>query len=88
MVMDQREQDIVDTLYDYLKEKYKVYTVGIQGFNEFKTIIVNGKSKNLWNSKKDLVNLLYNDLPESFKKLDTVIVRQTIKKFIDNIKQN
>jgi deoxyadenosine/deoxycytidine kinase len=78
--MDQREQDIADTLYDYLKEKYKVYSIGIEGVNDFKTIIINGKSKNLWNSKKDLVNLLYNDLPKSFTKLDTVIVRQTIKK--------
>lgn len=86
IVMDDlRQKELIETIYQYLEETFKTYTLGSEYTGPIKYIDVGGKSRLVLNNKKYLVNLLYNNLPDEMKSLDPVIVRRTIKNYIDNI---
>lgn len=85
---DLTQKELIDTIYQYLEETFKTYTIDSEHVGPIKYINVHGKSRLVLNNKKYLVNLLYNNLPDEITSLDPVIVRRTIKNYIDNILNN
>ena len=49
-------------------------------------IIVDEKMYFIEDNKKRLVNKIFYEIEDRFKNLDTVVIRQTIKKYLDHIK--
>lgn len=74
-----------DRVMIYLRRNHPVHEIKISGFKKpFKSILIDDKLKPL-NSKKFIVNLLYNEIvySELFKDIEEGVIRRTIKKYID-----
>jgi len=86
--MDKKTQDTIEAIEYHLNSTYKVYSHEIEGLPIFNSIYIGGKMRNLDTSKKYLVNKIYYDLPEEFSGIDQIVLRQTIKNFIDKLRKN
>lgn len=74
-----------DKVMIYLRRNHPVREIKINGIEKpFKSILVDDKLRPL-NSKKYIVNLLYNEIAysELFSDVEESVIRRTIKKYVD-----
>lgn len=73
----------------YLKRNFNTYEIGPNNYdwmdNPTKFVVVNEKSYLIDGNKKMLVNRIHNQIEDVFPTVDTVILRRTIKMFLDGI---
>ena len=74
--------------YDFLKSNVTVSSQEMEGFRHpFVLLYIDGKSRMLNSSKKDLVNKIINTFSEDFPKVSESSLRLTAKKFISDLKK-
>jgi hypothetical protein len=77
--------DTEDRVMNYLRRNHPVHEIRLKGFEKpFKSISIDDKLRPL-NSKKYIVNLLFQEIEysEKFKDVEERVIRRTIKKYID-----
>lgn len=70
---------------NYLRRNHPVHEIRLKGFEKpFKSISIDDKLRPL-QSKKYIVNLLFQEIEysEKFKDVEESVIRRTIKKYID-----
>jgi hypothetical protein len=77
--------DTEDRVMNYLRRNNPVHEIRLKGFEKpFKSIFIDDKLRPL-QSKKYIVNLLFQEIEysEKFKDVEESVIRRTIKKYID-----
>jgi hypothetical protein len=78
-----------DQILTYLKRNLNTYEIGTNNpdwiVSPIKFVVVDEKSYLIDGNKKMLVNRIYNQIKDMFPTTDTVILRRTIKMFLDGI---
>jgi len=87
-IKNKYEGKVDDMVFTYLRRNYPVSTTDLQGWNgkPFKFIyIFHGERQKPLVSKKEITQIIYNDLnySEKFLNMDQSIVRRTIKMYLD-----
>lgn len=74
--------------YDFLKSNISVSSQKMEDIKRpFVLLYIDGKSRMLNSSKKDLVNKIINTFSEDFPKVSESSLRLTAKKFISDLKK-
>lgn len=96
IITEEEKKEIINKYLDntdknvliHLKRNFPIFTEKLENFeNPFKFILIDGKTKNLNQSKSFLVNKIYNIISDNFPNLDESIIRRTIKYYIDLSKE-
>jgi len=75
---------------NHLKRHYHFGKIDYEGHLYYGSpyIIVDEKMYFIEDNKKRLVNKIFNEIEDNFKNLDIAVIRQTIKKYLDYIKNS
>lgn len=96
LITEEEKEDIIQShkgngdekLMRHLRRHFPVFPMENDEFDIFgkNRILVDDKLYPLRDNKKRLVNKIYWEVKEDFKDLGDVVIRQSIKKYLDTIK--
>jgi hypothetical protein len=83
-LMSKYEGNVDNKILTYMKRHFPITTKKLEGFpRTFRFITIDDYGRNLDDSKKMLVNRMFNILEDEFPDVDKNIIRRTIKYYID-----